>query len=62
MKERITVTLDRDLLDWIDKRVETKVFANRSHAFEFLIKQEDLRESTLNKYVPPDLKRQVVKK
>lgn len=37
MKERITVTLDRELLDWIDKKVDERVFANRSHGFEFLI-------------------------
>ena len=40
MKERITVTLDKELLDWIDKRIKEKVFANRSHAFEFLAMYE----------------------
>ena len=39
MKERITVTIDKELLNWIDKKVEEKVFANRSHAFEFLTKK-----------------------
>ena len=38
MKERITVTLNKELLDWIDRKIELKVFANRSHGFEFLIK------------------------
>lgn len=37
MKERITVTLDKELLDWIDFKVKERVFANRSHGFEFLI-------------------------
>ena len=37
MKERITITIDKELLDWIDKKVEGKIFANRSHALEFLI-------------------------
>ena len=37
MKERITITLDKELLDWIDKKIEQKVFASRSHGFEFLI-------------------------
>jgi len=44
MKERITVTIDDDLLKWIDKNIETKVFANRSHAFEFLVKQKILED------------------
>jgi len=38
MKERITVTLDKELLRWLDKRISDKTFANRSHGFEFLIK------------------------
>ena len=44
MKERITVTIDKDLLDWIDERVKDKTFANRSHGFEFLIKKKMLLE------------------
>jgi metal-responsive CopG/Arc/MetJ family transcriptional regulator len=39
MKERITITIDKELLEWIDKRIEEKIFANRSHAFEYLIVQ-----------------------
>ena len=37
MKERITLTLDKELLEWLDKKIEDKIFANRSHGFEFLI-------------------------
>ncbi len=44
MKERITVTVDKDLLKWVDKNIDTKIFANRSHAMEFLIKQKILEE------------------
>ena len=40
MKERITVTLDKELLNWLDTKVASKVFANRSHGFEFLIKRK----------------------
>jgi len=40
MKERITVTIDKELLKWIDAKVQEKIFANRSHGFEFLIAQE----------------------
>ena len=37
MKERITITLDKELLDWLDKKIAERIFANRSHGFEFLI-------------------------
>ncbi len=43
-KDRITITIDKELLDWIDEKIQEKVFANRSHAMEFLIKQEEIRE------------------
>ena len=39
MKERITVTLDRFILDWIDNRIKDRTFANRSHGFEFLLQR-----------------------
>lgn len=39
MKERITITIDQELLEWLDKRIEKKVFANRSHGLEFLIEK-----------------------
>lgn len=40
MKERITITIDKILLKWIDKKISEKIFANRSHALEFLINKE----------------------
>lgn len=40
MKERITVTLDLETLEWVDSMIDEKVFANRSHAFEYLIKRK----------------------
>jgi len=39
LKERITITLDKELLSWIDKKISEKVFANRSHGLEFLMKK-----------------------
>jgi len=39
MKERITVTLDKEILDWVDSKVANRTFANRSHGFEFLIQR-----------------------
>jgi metal-responsive CopG/Arc/MetJ family transcriptional regulator len=45
MKERITITIDKELLDWLDKNVANKVFANRSHGLEFLITQKIKEEN-----------------
>jgi metal-responsive CopG/Arc/MetJ family transcriptional regulator len=45
MKERITVTLDRELLNWLDKKIDNRYFANRSHGFEFLIQRRIDEES-----------------
>ena len=39
MKEKITITLDKELLNWLDAKINDKTFANRSHGFEFLIKR-----------------------
>ncbi len=44
MKERITVTLNRETLKWVDKMIDEKIFANRSHAFEYLIKRKQVEE------------------
>lgn len=40
MKERITITLDKKLLKWLDDMIEKRIFANRSHGFEYLIARE----------------------
>lgn len=43
-KERVSITIRRDLLEWIDKKVESLRFASRSHAIEYAIaklKQEE---------------------
>ncbi len=43
-KKTISISIDEDLLQWIDKQVKTKRFAHRSHAFEYAIEQ--LRRSS----------------
>lgn len=40
MKERITITIDKQLLKWLDEKIDKKIFANRSHGFEFLIQKK----------------------
>jgi len=45
LKERITISIDKSILAEIDRRIEKKIFANRSHALEFafinFIKEND---------------------
>lgn len=48
MKERITITLDKKLLAWLDKKIEEKIFANRSHGFELLIMQKIKEDEKTN--------------
>jgi metal-responsive CopG/Arc/MetJ family transcriptional regulator len=52
MRERITITIDRELLEWIDRRVKSRIFANRSHGFEFLIEKKVRRDEGENYYNP----------
>ena len=35
----ISVTLPKDTVEWLDKKVEDRIYANRSHAIEVLILQ-----------------------
>jgi len=36
-KVRISVTLPKELVDWIDEQVRKRIYASRSHAIEVLI-------------------------
>lgn len=38
-KKTISISIDEDLLKWIDEQIEVKRFAHRSHAFEYAIEQ-----------------------
>ncbi|MBT5022135.1 hypothetical protein HOK51_06530 [Candidatus Woesearchaeota archaeon] len=40
MKDRITITIGKELLKYLDQKINQKIFANRSHALEFLIYQK----------------------
>jgi Arc/MetJ-type ribon-helix-helix transcriptional regulator len=33
----ISVTLPKECINWLDKKVESRIYANRSHAIEVLI-------------------------
>ncbi|MCS7124515.1 MAG: ribbon-helix-helix domain-containing protein [Candidatus Bathyarchaeota archaeon] len=36
-KEKVTITVEKRLLEWIDRQIENFRFRNRSHAFEYAI-------------------------
>lgn len=38
-KKTVSISVDDDLLRWIDEQVKTKRFAHRSHAFEYAVEQ-----------------------
>lgn len=33
----ISITLPKECLEWLDKKVESRTYANRSHAIEVLV-------------------------
>lgn len=39
MKERITITIDKEILDRIDKKINSGILKNRSYAIEILLKK-----------------------
>jgi len=39
MKSKMSVTVDKKLVEWIDRHVETQRFRNRSHAVEVALRQ-----------------------
>ena len=45
MKERICLTIETDLLKWLDERVEQRSFANRSHALELITRRQRENEA-----------------
>ena len=38
-KVKTSIALDSDLLKWIDSEIETKRFANRTHAIEYALQK-----------------------
>lgn len=39
-RERLSITLPKVCLEWVDKQVEARIYHNRSHAIEVLILKE----------------------
>jgi len=40
VKERVSITLPKFCVEWLDKKVEDRIYATRSHAIEVLIIKE----------------------
>jgi len=40
VRKPISVTLPPEVVDWIDKQVEARIYHNRSHAVEVIILKE----------------------
>jgi len=38
-KTKLSITVDEELLKWLDTQIKKKRFANRSHGFEFAMSQ-----------------------
>ncbi|MFQ6068302.1 MAG: ribbon-helix-helix domain-containing protein [Candidatus Bathyarchaeia archaeon] len=36
-RQPISIILPKECIEWIDKKVESRIYANRSHAIEVLI-------------------------
>ena len=39
MKKKLSVTVEKKYVDWIDDQIETLRFRNRSHAIEYALAQ-----------------------
>jgi Arc/MetJ-type ribon-helix-helix transcriptional regulator len=43
-RERVSITLPMECVEWVDEKIESRVYANRSHAIEVLILEAMKRE------------------
>ena len=37
---RVSITLPKDIVEWVDAKVEKRTYHNRSHAIEVLVRNE----------------------
>jgi len=40
VRDRVSITLPRECVEWLDRQVEVRTYHNRSHAVEVLILKE----------------------
>ena len=43
-RKKMTVTVDPEIIEWLDEKVESKRFRNRSHAVEYYLWQQKKKE------------------
>jgi len=43
-RERVSLTLPMECVEWVDKKIESRIYATRSHAIEVLILEAMKRE------------------
>ena len=48
VKRGTSIYMDSEILNWIDEKVDERIFASRSHAFEYAIRQL-MKNCMLNK-------------
>ncbi|MGI0068971.1 MAG: ribbon-helix-helix domain-containing protein [Nitrosopumilaceae archaeon] len=39
VKTKISITIDEELIKWLDSQIKKKKFANRSHGFEYAVSE-----------------------
>jgi Arc/MetJ-type ribon-helix-helix transcriptional regulator len=39
MRTKLSVTIDSELIKWVEKQIEKKVFRSKSHALEYALSQ-----------------------
>jgi len=44
VRERVSITLPKEIVEWIDKKIQSRIYANRSHAIEVIILEAIKRE------------------
>jgi len=44
VRERVSITLPKPIVEWLDKKVESRTYANRSHAIEVYLLEAMKRE------------------
>lgn len=37
VRVKVTITVDKEIVEWIDNEVSKRTFRNRSHGFEFAV-------------------------
>lgn len=45
-RERVSMTLPKECVEWIDKKIKSRTYANRSHAIEVLVLEAMKRNAT----------------